>query len=311
MVPATGRFWILAALLLIGLLVPLTGDTFYIKFATRVMIYGMAAVAIDILLGYAGLISLGHAAFFGIGAYAAGMLTNAGVVSAFLTWPLAVFAALLAALVIGALSLRTTGLYFIMITLAFAQMVYYVAQSLRAYGGNDGFSLVSRNTFAGLIDISNPVAFYYLVLVLLVAVVVFAMRAMNAGFGVVLRASRDNSDRLEAVGVPPYPYRLAAFAISGAIAGLAGALLANLNQYVAPQGMLSWQVSAELLVMVIFGAAGTIIGPIIGAAIYLLCAEILSEITQHWMLLFGPLLIARVMLIKDGVYALLLRAVAR
>ena len=305
------RPWILAGLLAIVLLVPLFGDVYYVKFATRIMIYGMAAMAIDILLGYAGLISLGHAAFFGIGAYATGILTNAGVSSAFLCWPIAITAALIAALIIGALSLRATGLYFIMITLAFGQMIYYIAQSLRAFGGDDGFQMIAHNTFAGVINISDPVSFYYLVALLLAGVAAIAYRAMHAEFGVVLRASRDNYDRLEAVGLPPYSYRLVAFVLSGAIAGLAGVLLANLDQYIAPQGMLSWQVSAQLLVMVIFGASGTFIGPIVGAAIYLFFAEILSELTEHWMLLFGPLLIIRVMLIKEEFGAFLLRAVKR
>jgi branched-chain amino acid transport system permease protein len=306
------REWLIVALLaIVALAVPLLGDTYYIKFATRIAIYGLAALSVDILLGYAGLVSFGHAAFFGVGAYAAGMLINAGVASGFVVLPIAVLAAALVALVIGAMSLRTSGLYFIMITLAFAQMLYYVAQSLRAYGGTDGFAVNGRMTFADIIDIKDAVTFYYLCLALLVLVVFLAARMLRAEFGVALRGGRDNAVRIEAIGFPSYRYKLAAFVISGAIAGLAGALAANLNSYVAPPGTLNWEVSGELLVMVIFGAAGTLMGPIIGAAIYLFFADILSDFTEHWMIIFGPILLFRVLFVKDGLYALLQKAVKR
>jgi branched-chain amino acid transport system permease protein len=306
------REWYLVAILaLLALAVPLLGDTYYIKFATRIAIYGMAALSVDILLGYAGLVSFGHAAFFGVGAYAAGILINAGVTSGFVVLPVAVIAAAVVALIIGAMSLRTTGLYFIMITLAFAQMLYYVAQSLRAYGGTDGFALNGRMTLAGVVDVKDATSFYYLCLALLVLVVFLAARMLRAEFGVVLRGSRDNAVRIEAVGFPSYLYKLAAFAISGAVAGLAGALVANLNLYVAPPGMLNWDVSGELLVMVIFGAAGTLLGPIVGAAVFLFFADILSDLTEHWMIIFGPLLLLRVLFVKDGLYALLQKAIAR
>jgi branched-chain amino acid transport system permease protein len=306
------REWYLVAILaLLAFAVPLLGDTYYIKFATRIAIYGMAALSVDILLGYAGLVSFGHAAFFGVGAYAAGILINAGVTSGFIVLPVAVIAAGLVALVIGAMSLRTSGLYFIMITLAFAQMLYYVAQSLRAYGGTDGFALDGRMTLAGIVDVKDATSFYYLCLALLGLVVFLAARMLRAEFGVVLRGSRDNAVRIEAVGFPSYRYKLAAFAISGAVAGLAGALVANLNLYVAPPGTLNWEVSGDLLVMVIFGAAGTLLGPIIGAAVFLFFADILSDMTEHWMIIFGPLLLLRVLFIKDGLYALLQKAIAR
>lgn len=306
------REWILIALLAaVAIVVPLFGDTFYTKFATRIVIFGMAALAVDILLGYAGLVSLGHAAFFGIGAYATGMLVNAEVVTGFLVLPAAVLAATVAAFVIGALSLRTTGLYFIMITLAFAQMLYYVAQSLRAYGGTDGFALDGRTTLGGVVDVNDATSFYYFSLALLAIVMFLCARFLRAEFGVVLRGSRDNAVRIEAVGFPAYRYKLVAFGISGGIAGLAGALMANLNQYVAPPGMLNWEISGELLVMVIFGAAGTLMGPIVGAAVFLFFAEILADLTEHWMLIFGPILLLRVLLVKDGLYALLQKGIAR
>ena len=306
------REWIVILVLMaIAIAIPLFGDTFYTKFATRIVIFGMAALAVDILLGYTGLVSLGHAAFFGIGAYATGMLVNAGIDSAFLVVPLAIVAGTIGAFVIGALSLRTTGLYFIMITLAFAQMLYYVAQSLRSYGGTDGFAVNSRPTYAGLIDPNDEVAFYYVCLGLLVVVMFLCARFLRAEFGVVLRGGRDNAVRIEAVGFPAYRYRLVAFGISGGLAALAGALMATLNQYVAPPGMMNWEISGELLVMVIFGAAGTLLGPIVGAAVYLFFAEILAELTEHWMIIFGPILLLRVLLVKDGLYALLQKAIAK
>ena len=306
------REWLLVALLAaLAVAVPLLGDTFYTKFATRIAIYGMAALSVDILLGYAGLVSFGHAAFFGVGAYAAAILINAGTVSGFVVLPVAVIAAALTALVIGAMSLRTSGLYFIMITLAFAQMLYYVAQSLRAYGGTDGFALNGRMTLGGIVDVKDATSFYYLCLASLALVVFLCARFLRAEFGVVLRGSRDNAVRIEAIGFPSYRYKLVAFVISGGIAGLAGALVANLNLYVAPPGMLNWEISGELLVMVIFGAAGTLMGPIVGAAVFLFFADILADLTEHWMILFGPILVLRVLFVKDGLYALLQKAIAR
>jgi branched-chain amino acid transport system permease protein len=306
------REWIIVILLTaLAVSVPLFGDIFYTKFATRIAVFGMAALALDILLGYAGLVSLGHAAFFGVGAYATGMLVNAGVINGLVVMPAAVFCAALAAFVIGALSLRTTGLYFIMITLAFAQMLYYIARSLRAYGGTDGFNLQGRVTLGGLININDPNSFYYLSLGLLGIVVFLCARFLRAEFGVVLRGSRDNAVSIEAVGFPHYLYKVPAIVISRAIAGLAGSLMANLTQYVSPAGLMNWEVSGDLLVMVIFGSAATLFGPILGAAVFFLLAEILSSLTEHWMLIFGPILILRVMLVKDGLYGILQKAIAR
>lgn len=308
----SGREWIVILVLAAAAVcVPLFGDTFYTKFATRIVIFGMAALAVDILLGYAGLVSFGHAAFFGIGAYATGMLIDAGIVSGFLVLPLAVLCAAVSAVVIGALSLRTSGLYFIMITLAFAQMIYYVAQSLQSYGGSDGFSLATRVTLGGVLDLNSAANFYYLCLGLLAVTMFFCARFLRAEFGVVLRGSRDNAVRIEAVGFPSYRYKVVAFGISGAIAGMAGALMANLNQYVAPLGMMNWEMSGDLLVMVILGSAGTLLGPIVGAAVFLLITEILGGLTSHWMLIFGPLLVLRVLLVKDGLYGPLRKALAR
>jgi ABC-type branched-subunit amino acid transport system ATPase component/ABC-type branched-subunit amino acid transport system permease subunit len=225
---------------------------------------------------------------------------------ALIVWPVAILAAMVFALAIGALSLRTTGFQFIMVTLAFAQMVYYGGQSLRAYGGDNGFVLPHRNDLAGF-SLGNHVVFYYIVLALLVIVVVLAGRMVQSQFGMVIRGGRDNERRRAAIGFPPYRYRLAAFTMAGGIAGLAGALIANHASFVSP-ALMSWQMSGQLLAMVILGSAGTLIGPIFGAAIYLLFAQVLSDYTDHWMLFFGPLLVARVLFVRDGIWGVIVRA---
>lgn len=299
------RMALFAVLIALAVGVPALGDVYYTRFATQIAIYGMAAVSVDLLLGYAGLITFGQAALFGIGAYAAGMLTVAGVTDALIVWPAAVIVTMIFALAIGALALRTAGFQFIMVTLAFAQMVYYGGQSLRTYGGDNGFTL-TRNTVAGAPLLANHVVFYYVVLALLVAVVAVAARIVNSEFGMVIRGGRDNERRLAAIGFPPYRYKLAAFTIAGGVAGLAGALMANHASFVSP-ALMSWQMSGELLAMVILGSAGTLVGPIFGAAIYLVFAEMLSDYTEHWMLFFGPLLVIRVLFIKDGLWGMLVR----
>jgi branched-chain amino acid transport system permease protein len=301
----TRRTLLFVALLVIAAAVPALGNTYDTRFATQIAIYGMAALSVDLLLGYGGLITFGQAALFGVGAYAAGMLTTAGITDAVIVWPAAVLTAMAFAVVIGALALRTSGFQFIMVTLAFAQMVYYGGQSLRAYGGDNGFT-VARNTLAGAAVLGNHVVFYYVVLALLVAVMALAGRVVNSQFGQVLRGGRDNERRLAAIGFPPYRYRLVAFTIAGGIAGLAGALMANHASFVSP-ALMSWQMSGELLAMVILGSAGTLVGPVFGAAIYLVFAQMLSDYTQHWMLFFGPLLVLRVLLVKDGLWGSLVR----
>ncbi len=299
------RGLLFVVLLAVAAAVPALGSTYDTRFATQIAIYGMAALSVDLLLGYAGLITFGQAALFGVGAYAAGMLTVAGITDALIVWPAAVVIAMAFALVIGALALRTSGFQFIMVTLAFAQMVYYGGQSLRAYGGDNGFT-VTRNTVAGAAVLGNHVVFYYVVLALLVAVMALASRIVNSEFGLVLRGGRDNERRLAAIGFPPYRYKLAAFTIAGGIAGLAGALMANHASFVSP-ALMSWQMSGELLAMVILGSAGTLVGPVFGAAIYLVFAQMLSDYTEHWMLFFGPLLVLRVLLVKDGLWGALVR----
>ena len=284
-------------------------DEFSLNLVTRMLIFGIAAMGVDLLVGFAGLVPLGHAAFLGLGAYAAGILTDAGLESAFIVWPLAIMVGVVGAAIIGGLSLRSSGLYFIMITLAFAQMVYYVFQSLRAYGGDDGFAL-TRNTFAGLIDPYDSRAFYFLTLAITIIVFALLLRVVASPFGVALRAARDNEARLAAVGLPAFGYRLVAFIISGALCALAGVLLANLTGYITP-GYGSWPQSGELLMMVLLGTAGTIWGGLLGAAIFVALSEVLSEVSDHWMFYLGLLIVLRVLLARGEMKKLLRRLDSR
>ncbi len=305
-----------AALLLA--LPPLAGiadETYLVTLFSRILIYALAAVSLDLMLGLGGMVSLGHAAFFGIGAYAVGIfsfhsmeslpiltwpLVVSGSQSGVLVWPIAVALAALTAAVVGALSLRTSGMHFIMITLAFAQMLYYLFISLEAYGGDDGISLFARNTFPGL-DLGNDTQFYYLCLAFLTGFLFFSYRMAASRFGMVIKGCRENERRMKALGYPVFRYRLACFVIAGAGAGLAGALIANQTEYVSP-GLMHWTRSGEILVMVLLGGMGTLFGPVLGAVALLLMEEVLSIYTEHWMVYLGPFLVAVVLFAKRGIY---------
>jgi len=279
---------------------------FYISFATRVLIYAMAAASLNLVLGYGGMVSFGHAAFFGAGAYIVGILTAEGVSSAWIAWPAAVAVAALAALVIGALSLRTRGVYFIMITLAFAQMMYYIFVSMQTYGGDDGLPLKRRSSLGFGIDLRNELVWYYLVLALLAAVLYFLHRLVHARFGRVIEAIRENETRAAAIGYPVYRYKLACFVISGAIAGFAGALIANQTSYVSP-AILHWVQSGTLMIMVILGGVGRFWGGPVGAAVLLTLEEVFSgsrllgDYALHWQLPVGVILLAVVLFAPRGI----------
>jgi branched-chain amino acid transport system permease protein len=278
---------------------------FYIGFATRILIYAMAAASLNLVLGYGGMVSFGHAAFFGAGAYIVGILSAEGIKSLWIAWPAAIAVAALAALAIGAISLRTRGVYFIMITLAFAQMMYYVFVSLKAYGGDDGLSLGGRSTGLG-VSLSNAVVWYYVVLILLTATLFLLHRLLASRFGRVIEAIRENETRAAAVGIPVYRYQLACFVISGAIAGLAGALIVNQTNYVGP-GLLHWVQSGTLMIMVILGGVGRFWGGPVGAAVLLILEEVFSgssflgSYALHWQLPVGVILLAVVLFAPRGI----------
>ena len=308
------QIWLsLATLALFAIVPPLTiifDQPFYMDLIARIMIFAIAAVSLDLILGHGGMVSFGHAAYMGIGAYAVGVLSYYGIDNGFLQIPLALGAAALIGLVFGALSLRTSGVYFIMITLAFAQMLYFLAISLEEFGGDDGMSSM-RSEFSGLIDMYDTVQFYYLILTILVLVLFGLHRLVLSRFGMVIRASRSNEKRMHAVGFPTFRYKLAAFTIASTICGLAGVLFANLNEFVSPDVM-HWTHSGEIMIMVIMGGMGTLIGPVLGATAFLLLEEYLPEwmemaVTnggEHWAIIMGPILIAIVLFGRGGIHAL-------
>ncbi|MRU14898.1 branched-chain amino acid ABC transporter permease [Roseovarius sp. A21] len=311
------------AVLLLGLAaVPLyawaTDEPFTITLATRVVILALAGVGLNIALGLGGLVSLGHAAFFGIGGYAMGILAShaqsytplmevpfliEGTKSMPVIWITAIVASALAALLIGALSLRTSGVYFIMITLAFGQMFYFFAISWPAYGGEDGLSIYVRNDFPGL-NMLDPIQFFGICFALLALALWFNARLARSPFGLALNAARQNTQRVETVGLSPFRLRLAAFVISGAITGLAGALFADLNRFVSPT-MFSWQMSGEIMVFIILGGVGRLYGPVAGAALFITLEHILGGLSEFWHIYLGALLLGVVLFARGGLIGLL------
>jgi branched-chain amino acid transport system permease protein len=257
-------------------------NLFYVSFASRVMIYAIAATSLNLALGYGGMISFGHAAFVGTGAYVASICVAEGVTSAWIGWPAAIAVSAAAAWAIGAVSLRTRGVYFIMITLAFAQMMFYLVNSMKAYGGDEGLSLPQRAS-----DLGNEVVFYYVVLALLAATIFLLHKLIHSRFGRVIVAIRENEARAEAIGLPVFRYQLACFVIAGAAAGLAGALLANHGKYVNPN-VLHWAQSGTLMIMVILGGVGRLWGGAIGAALLLGLEHLIADYPIGWLAALAP-----------------------
>ncbi|WP_347484432.1 branched-chain amino acid ABC transporter permease [Vandammella animalimorsus] len=293
---------LLGLLALPSVLTALEGD-FYIAVASRILIFTLAATSLNLILGYGGMVSLGHAAFLGIGAYTVGIAMQEGWASAWLTWPLAMALGALFALAIGAISLRTQGVYFIMITLAFAQMLFYLMVSLKHYGGEDGLSLMQRSELGLGIDLASDTHFYYVVLALSALAFVLVQRLLNARFGHVLQGIRENETRMQALGFATYRYKLAAFTLAGAMAALAGALLANQASFVSP-ALMQWNQSGMLLIMVILGGVGYLYGGFAGAVVFLLLEEVLVSYTIHWQFYLGALLLAVVLAAPNGVLSL-------
>jgi branched-chain amino acid transport system permease protein len=298
---------VVAGLLLLPVYTTLSGNVFGLTLFTRIIIYALAAASLNLIMGYGGMMSFGHAAYLGIGGYAVGILAHEGIGSGFIQWPVALLASALFALVIGALSLRTRGVYFIMITLAFAQMAYYVASGLARYGGDDGLTIYKRSDFGGLIDLSNRVQFYYLCLGCLFGGIYLIWRIVNSRFGMVVQGLRSNERRMQAIGFAVNRYKLVCFVIAGTICGLAGALLANNTDFVSPASMY-WTRSGDLMVMVILGGMGSLFGPVLGTIAFLLLEEALSQFTEYWALIMGPLLLLIVLFARGGIDGMLGRA---
>ncbi|WP_395708934.1 branched-chain amino acid ABC transporter permease [Reyranella sp.] len=285
------------------------GQPFYVVFATRVLIYALIATSLNLLIGYVGLVSFGHAAFVGAGAYTVAVLMMAGVTRAWLLWPAAIVVAALLALLIGAISLRTRGVYFIMITLAFAQMIYYLVVSLRVLGSDDGLTLSVRPSL-DVVALDRDTHFYLVALTILLAALLGMRALLNAPLGRALQGIRDNETRMEAIGFPTYRLKLLAFVIAGAAAGLGGGLLASLNGLVGPN-LLHWPESGLLMIMVILGGAGRLPGGVLGAAALLIAQEALAGHTIHWPLAIGVVLLVVVLFAPQGLSGLMRRAGAK
>jgi branched-chain amino acid transport system permease protein len=282
------------------------GLEFYTGVLTRVLILAMAASSLNLVLGFGGLVSFGHAAFVGLGAYTVAIAADAGLTSAYIAWPLAVGVSSLAAGLVGFVSLRTRGVYFIMITLAFAQMFYFLAVSLKAYGGDDGLPLAVRSQLGLGLDLKNDSHLYAVALVLLVGVLAGLRALLNSRFGWLLQGSRENETRMAALGSPVGRVQWGAFVIAGVVAGLAGALLANLNGLVTPH-MLHWSQSGQLMVMVILGGTGSLWGGLIGAAVLLGLEEGLASLTLHGQMALGAVLLGVVLWAPRGIAAWLMK----
>ncbi len=295
---------LLVALALLPLYAKLADDLFMLTLFTRIVILAIAAVSLNLILGYGGMMSFGHAVYLGIGGYAVGMLANEEIYNGFVQWPVALGASALFALVIGALCLRTRGVYFIMITLAFAQMAYYVVGGIERYGGDDGLTIYQRSAFFPPLNLSNRVQFYYICLALLFASIYLVWRLINSRFGLVIQGARSNEARMRAIGFPTYRYKLTCFVIAGVLCGLSGALIANHNDFISPSTMY-WTASGDLIIMVVLGGMATAVGPVFGAVALLVLEEVLSGITEHWQIILGPLLLLVVLFARGGIDGLL------
>lgn len=293
-----GIAFVLVLLIAFPLVAPMFGWDFYISFVRRILIFALAASALNLVLGYGGLVALGHAAFFGTGAYVVGIMADANIYAAWLVWPTAMLVAAVLACITGAISLRTKGVYFIMITLAFAQMIYYLFISLRQYGGEDGMNLYDYSTLPGL-NLGNDVQFYYVVLAVLVLAFVVFKCLIDSRFGHALRGSKENPSRMQALGYPVYGIQLVAYTLSGALMGLAGALLANHNLFVSPS-LMHWTQSADLIIMVLVGGMGLMFGGVAGATVLLVLEEVLRNWTEYWHLPLGVLLLIIVFAAPQG-----------
>ena len=311
---------LLAALVLVPIVAHLLEEPFIITLATKVAIFSLAGVGLNLALGQGGLVSFGHATFFGLGGYAMGVLAShaqsyeplfdgfvliEGTNSMPIIWLVAISISAIAALLIGVLSLRTSGVYFIMITLAFGQMFFYFSISWSAYGGEDGLSIYVRNQFPGL-NTLDPIQFFAICFVLLLAILIFVSRLTASSFGLALGATRQNLERVEAVGLDPFKIRLVAFVISGAITGLAGALFADLNRFVSP-AMFSWQTSGEIMIFVILGGVARLCGPVVGAATFIILEHLLGGLSDYWHIYLGALLLMVVLFAPGGLMGMISR----
>jgi branched-chain amino acid transport system permease protein len=311
---------VIGVLALIPVFTSLTGQIFYLDIFSRIMILAIAALSLNLLIGYSGMISFGHAAFLGIGAYCVGIPAYYEIYNGYIHLALAVVVSALFALVTGAISLRTRGVYFIMITLAFAQMAYFTFVSLEEYGGDDGLVIDLRSEFGGWLDLENNIALYYAIFAMLMITVFFLYRLIGSRFGRVMFGSKHNDPRMKSIGFETYRYRLVCYVISGVICGVAGVLLGNFTSFISPE-MMDWTRSGELIFMVVLGGTGTLMGPILGAAVFILLEVWLPQIItfinklhlglelphELWHFILGVILIVVILFGRGGIDGLLRR----
>lgn len=302
------KLWILIVSFLILAALPMLTEAidepFYVDLMARVMIFSIAAMSLDFILGYGAMISFGHALYLGLGTYAVGILAYYEVTNGWLQLLVCVSGTAFIAFILGLISLRTSGIYFIMITFALAQMFYFLGISLEAYGGDDGLPIDSRSEFFSFFDLNEAWNMYYLILGTLVVTTIVLWKIINSRFGMVVRGSHSNDDRMQAIGFPTMKYRLAAFVIAGVVCGLAGFLLGNLTEFLTPEYM-HWFRSGELMIMVMVGGMGTLFGPLFGAFAYLMVEDFLANFTEYWQFYFGPMLIVLVLFAKQGLWGIL------
>ena len=305
MSPRSPRFIAVAALLVVLAIVPpiadTTGGPFYVTLALRILIFALAAASLNLLLGYGGLVSFGHALYLGLGAYVVAILSFHGVTNGWLHLAVTLALSAIIAFLTGLVCLRTSGIAFIMITLAFAQMFFFLATSLKYYGGDDGLAVARRSDFEPLFSIQSNTGLYYVSAVVLLTTLYLSWRLVHSRLGRVLRGASSNVRRMEALGFPVLRYRLAAYVMAGCVCGLAGLLLGNLARFASPAYM-AWTVSGDLIVMIILGGVATIIGPLVGAIVYVILETSIAAYTQHWMVVLGPIILLVALFAKRGIY---------
>jgi len=310
------RFWVyLALLVLFALVPPITqwiDNSYYLDIANRLVVLAIAAVSLNLILGYGGMISFGHAAYIGIGAYAVGIPAHYDIDNGFLQFAIAIGASAAFALVSGMICLRTRGVNFIMITMAVSMMVFYGFVSIEEYGGDDGLTIYYRSNFGSLIDLSDDVTLYYLCLASLVVAVFIVYRIINSRFGMVIQGAKGNEARMQSLGFNTYRYKLACYVISASMCGFAGALMGNDTGFISPE-MMDWTRSGELIFMVVFGGTGSLGGPVLGAGAFLLLEPVLEGLLNaikegaevYWHIPFGIILICAVLFLRGGLDGLL------
>ena len=306
---------VIALLAVVPLAAAVAGEPFYVTLVSRIMIFGLAALGLNLILGYGAMVSFGHALYIGVGAYAVGILSFHGVSNGFAHLATALAVGLVLATIIGVICLRASGIAFIMITLAFGQMFYFLAVSLKQYGGDDGYAIPMRSDFGG-VDLNDNTVLYYVIYGVLVAMLFVYFRLIHARFGMVLRGCRQNERRMRAMGIATLKFRLIAYVISALTCVLAGVLLANLTRFMSPS-YLHWSASGDILLMAVLGGVGTLIGPLIGAAVWLVLEEVLSSfslglpwgldalVRSHWAIVLGAFVVIVAIGLKEGLYGYL------